>query len=719
MVWLVILFCSVLAAPSGGRKVLGDGNFKLISLGNKLLQTLRNDQGVSDKCIEGFKQLLYNLTDQFHLPLIVDMIDAFGKLEPGYLMGNGYSYGSYDECLGINMTQYCLATLVYTSGLGESIPSVRYELGMCLPQGCNKTDIEVMVNATQYFSLVGNVSCEVQKQSLYNIGAKVMIVVCFLFVLLVAIGTITDLLVTSLCNRATETLPVSVIPGPSLQSDAANPSLLCSKRITPLNFIIAFSLYKTVLMILATKQSPSAITSINGIRVMSMFWVIICHTHFWVLVLEGIDNSRYVLSDVAPRFTFQVITNGFFSVDSFFFLSGVLAAYLTLREMARRKGSFPFLMYYIHRYLRLTPTLVFVMFFAWFLTVHLADGPIYNRAVGEGSAFYEGCEKYWWTNILYINNLYPAGSNGKGGCMNWVWYLANDMQFFIVAPLMIVPLFHSLPVGLVCVSLFLVGSFTATGVISGYYNIQANMFASLLYSYVPDKNMDWIYVRPYHRIPPYIVGIVLGYLLYRKGQLPFGKQWNRLGYTILWVLAAVVCMSTLFGLYPTWHDHIPSLAENVIYLMFSSFAWSVGLAFVVFSCHNGYGGVINVFLSMKFWIPLSRLTFTAYLIHPVVLTVIFFSSSHQPFHYTDIAMAVYAVVAVVISYGVAAIIATCVEFPLANLESTLFRSLGVSARESTRQGTEVLVESQDQSEPPVIGTSLQPCVSPTQEHLCT
>ena len=715
MVWLVILFCSVLAASSGGSKVHGrDENFFQISLGNKLVQTLLNDPDISGKCIEGFKELLYNLTDQFHLPLIVDMVDAFGKLEPGYLMGNRYSYGSYDECLGINMTQYCLATLVHTSEQGEDIPSLRYELGMCLPQECTKTDIEVMVNATQYFSLAGNVSCEAQKWSSYNIGAKVMIAVCCLFVILVAIGTIIDLLVTSFCNRDSETLPVSVIPG-LVQSDATKNNL-CSKKSAPLNFIIAFSLYKTVPMILATKQSPSAITSINGIRVMSMFWVIICHTHFWVLVLEGIDNSRYVLSDVAPRFTFQVITNGFFSVDSFFFLSGVLATYLTLREMARRKGSFPILMYYIHRYLRLTPTLVFVMFFAWFLTVHLADGPIYNRTVGEGSAFYEGCEKYWWTNILYINNLYPVSSKG---CMNWLWYLANDMQFFIVAPLMIVPLFHSLPVGLVCVSLFLAGSFAATGVISGYYNIQANMFASLLYSYVPDKNIDWIYVRPYHRIPPYIVGIVLGYLLYRKARLPFGKQWNRLGYSILWVLAAVVCMSTLFGLYPTWHDHVPSLAENVIYLMFSSFAWGVGLAFVVFSCHNGYGGVINVFLSMKFWIPLSRLTFSAYLIHPVVLTVIFFSSSRQPFHYTDIAMAVYAAGAVVISYGIAAIIATCVEFPLANLESALFRSLGVSTRESTRQGTQVPVGSQNQSEPPASGISLRPCASPTQEHPCT
>ena len=301
MVWLVILFCSVLAAPSGGSKVRGgDENFFQMSLGNKLVQTLLNDPGISDKCIEGFKELLYNLTDQFHLPLIVDMIDAFGKLEPGYLVGNGYSYGSYDECFGINKTQYCLATLVHISEQGEDIPSLRYELGMCLPQRCTKTDIEVMVNATQYFSLAGNVSCEAQKQSSYNIGAKVMIAVCCLFAILVAIGTIIDLLVTSVCNRDSEILPVSVIPSP-VQSDAT----ICSKKSVPLNFIIAFSLYKTVPMILATKQSPSAITSINGIRVMSMFWVIICHTHFWVLVLEGIDNSRYVLSDVAPRFTFQ------------------------------------------------------------------------------------------------------------------------------------------------------------------------------------------------------------------------------------------------------------------------------------------------------------------------------------------------------------------------------------------------------------------------------
>ena len=181
-----------------------------------------------------------------------------------------------------------------------------------------------------------------------------------------------------------------------------------------------------------------------------------------------------------------------------------------------------------------------------------------------------------------------------------MWYLANDMQFFVVAPLMIVPLYYNWIVGLVCVGLFLAGSFAASGFSAGYYSIQANSFAPFAYGRYPDPNADALYFRPYHRIPPYLVGIVLGYLLYRKARFPFSKILNWISYIVLWLLATGLCLSTVYGLYPTWHQHIPSLAENVIYLMFSRFAWGVGLAFVIFACHNGYGGVINTFLSMKF-----------------------------------------------------------------------------------------------------------------------
>ena len=43
--------------------------------------------------------------------------------------------------------------------------------------------------------------------------------------------------------------------------------------------------------------------------------------------------------------------------------------------MAHRKGKFPFVTYYLHCILRLTPTYMFVLFLFWFLTVHLGHGP--------------------------------------------------------------------------------------------------------------------------------------------------------------------------------------------------------------------------------------------------------------------------------------------------------------------------------------------------------
>jgi peptidoglycan/LPS O-acetylase OafA/YrhL len=87
---------------------------------------------------------------------------------------------------------------------------------------------------------------------------------------------------------------------------------------------------------------------------------------------------------------------------------------------------------------------------------------------------------------------------------------------------------------------------------------------------------------------------------------------------------------------------------------------------------------------MGFWVPLSRLTFNAYLVHPIVLTVIF-GSIRQPIQYNDVTQAVYAIAAVVLSYGFAAVVAAFIEFPLSNVEATVFKILGFGARESVRQ----------------------------------
>lgn len=48
-------------------------------------------------------------------------------------------------------------------------------------------------------------------------------------------------------------------------------------------------------------------------------------------------------------------------------------------------------------------------------------------------------------------------------------------------------------------------------------------------------------------------------------------------------------------------------------------AWPTALSFIVFACHFGYGGVVNWFLSLGQWQPISRLTYSVYITHVLVL----------------------------------------------------------------------------------------------------
>ena len=525
-----------------------------------------------------------------------------------------------------------------------------------------------------------------------------MIFVCIIIGSVVAVSTIVDLLLR-LWKENKIQLFIGMIPDvstnngdenstsdqkPLLPKPVATPKK--AKKCNPTDWIQAFSLYKTIPTVLSTKQTSAAITCLNGIRVISMFWVILGHVHL-VVSLIGVDNSLDI-KDVMGRFSFQAVNNAYVSVDSFFLLSGVLLAYLTLRQMKRRNGRFPFVMFYVHRYLRLTPVYAFVLFFTWFLIMHLAGGPSFT-AYYVGGPNWNNCEKYWWTNLLYINNFYPWKLSEE--CLNWSWYLANDMQFFIISPLIIIPMYFLFPLGAAIAGIFLFVSFLVTAVLTGVFDLQPNSLAVLAYNYtapnVTADSQDLLYIKPYHRIQPYLVGLVLGYLLYKRVRIPFNRFFKLGSYLFMWGLAIIFCTSTLYGLYGTWHGHVPSLVENIFYNTFSRFTWAVGLALLVFICHNGYGGWVNTFLSMKIWTPLSRLTFNAYLVHPVVVIVVF-GSARKAVHYMDVNMAVYAIACVAISFGVAFIVAVCVEFPFGNLEMAFFKIFGVGNRESTRTDTE-------------------------------
>ena len=640
-------------------------------------------------------------------------LDSFGKPGSGILQGATSFEGAFDECLGLKTDvpmQYCLMG-VAIARLADSKPVFTFYEGICVPQDCTPDDvfypIKKFIKTENYMIFVNEMAggqpfytCTPQGKTPYNAGAIIMIVLCCILVLLTAAGSIFHLFYDyyeGLQEAKKEMSPMHTqnAQGASVQNSETEP-LLASVRKPRNTFgsrfktflkdcLIGFSLYKNIPVLMSTHQPAAAINNLNGMRVISMFWVILGHTYYFLLILGGIGNLLYAFESFMPLFSAQAVTNAFFAVDSFFYISGFLVAYLTFREMKRRKGSFPFLTYYLHRILRLTPTYMFVLFFFWFLTNHLAKGPRVPNAAGPGSGQYESCVKYWWTNLLYINNFYPTNFGDE--CMGWTWYLANDMQFFVITPLFLITLYASLPIGLISIAITLLASMGVSGFIGGFYEFPANVFHNLYAGVTQDPRQPTvdtaIYGKPYCRIGPYLVGILLGYIIFKNYRTTFSKQLNWIIHLVLWGVAIIVGMSVVYGFYGSYHGHEVSKAGNIAYFMLARPAWGVALAIVTYVCHHGYGGPINKFLSLPLWVPLSRLTFNAYLVHEIVLEVIF-GNLREPMSYVPTTMAIFCIGTVVLSYGAAVLVTIFVEFPVSNIEMAAFKLFGVKTRESTR-----------------------------------
>jgi len=84
--------------------------------------------------------------------------------------------------------------------------------------------------------------------------------------------------------------------------------------------------------------------SLNGVRVMSMLAVMLGHTVMYYLF--G-DNSLFFLDFAINNWSFQLVIQAIYAVDTFFFLSGFLVAYLSLRVNKSNYISAP--SYFIQR----------------------------------------------------------------------------------------------------------------------------------------------------------------------------------------------------------------------------------------------------------------------------------------------------------------------------------------------------------------------------------
>lgn len=583
------------------------------------------------KMIFGVKQLK---------PWAIKMLDASGKMPEGLFHGSLTAFGDMGECLEVRAInrrlngkleeyfqgQYCAMNLrfklppkparyspkTFLKNLTDQVPLYKALLGdvsvgyfyftpirmaLCVPSTCTQTDIQTLGMAVGDLAQIDVTVpfCEKREPTRYTTLQLIAMAILAFFFCMVLLGTFLDVAPRLLHSWANEDI---VAPYADEKDSGIRKNLV-------LDVLLSFSAFSNGKRLLSTRTGIGALEALHGMRVITMAWIILGHTFFYKsYVLSG---GLFEALEYGKSFPFQLVLNVFPAVETFVTMSGILVAYTSLQKLEKYQGSFNPFSYFLHRYLRLTPAFILVSLLMILLPL-TGSGPVWNETL---QPYAQACEKRWWTNILYIGSWFHR----EDMCLPHGWYLSCDMHYYIIAPIIFISMYKRPSLSFTLLAGMGAASIIGVGVLTYMWQ-----FPPIPIFVDPDPDhfnefMSFIGYRPYTHLTAFCIGMATGYFLYKNRKL----HMNRVARLLGWMAAALVNATVVFGVY-NWNAYEePSLSVAVAYAALSRTAWALGIAWMVVACATGNGGFINQVLSWRAFVPLSRLTYLVYLVHPLLI----------------------------------------------------------------------------------------------------
>eukprot|EP00343_Euplotes_focardii_P007471 CAMPEP_0205818724 /NCGR_PEP_ID=MMETSP0206-20130828/748_1 /ASSEMBLY_ACC=CAM_ASM_000279 /TAXON_ID=36767 /ORGANISM="Euplotes focardii, Strain TN1" /LENGTH=582 /DNA_ID=CAMNT_0053111403 /DNA_START=329 /DNA_END=2077 /DNA_ORIENTATION=+ len=422
---------------------------------------------------------------------------------------------------------------------------------------------------------------------------------------------------------------------------------------------------------------------LNGVRVLSICWIILGHS-FAFVQFSSLSNSS-TLSTLYDSDMFAIIPGGEFAVDTFFYLSGFLTFYLLTSKLYPKKGNIglvnTFLIYF-HRYYRLIFPLVFVQFFTMFVIRYFGDGPIYRQ---NWDLLNQNCFDNPWSNFLFINNFIPWQL--ADACIGWVWYLANDMQFFIMSPPIIYLYCKNRLIGKSMVGMLIFLSMLSTGIITIIGNLSIQNESTKI-----KHAGDLMYNKPWARMGAYFVGAIFGLSYFelanknKYGELT-NSMFNRIYdilrnsvYVSLLVCAVGIGLTALF-IFPfnnfyrctatnTSESHCWGSFSSFLFNFFSRPFFVLGVGLIIAPTFVGRLRAIKGFLGAQGFVVLARLNYMVYMIHCLVLFH-YLNNTRAGIYATNVSQWFFAIGAIFVSFMIAIPVTLLCEVPFMNLEKNV------------------------------------------------
>ncbi|XP_043470723.1 nose resistant to fluoxetine protein 6-like isoform X2 [Leptopilina heterotoma] len=525
------------------------------------------------------------------------LIDASTKIPAGLFEGNAVDLGMYDECIKVRGNssrniiitgRHCIYKLNFV--IHDVVLDLKPTFGMCLPSTCDVDDVVNIIDGINKFLHKKGlnestnietemVTCSHLKKEALSTGSIIFLTVLSIILLFLLICTILKLMHNWL--------------------EAKNYNLNIIKHLSQ------FSLINSSLRILSLKKQNNTISSIHGIRALSILWIVYGHELFFSVMTSFVNSLDFM--NWAQSWRSVYLALAIYAVDTFFLLSGFLLSYLFLKKMAHCK-TFNIFEFYFHRYIRLTPALAALVLITIFIVPHLGSGPRWEGDIIANVS--TKCENSWWKILLYVQNYAGETPAENLFCLGHLWYLSVDMQLFWLSPFIIYPLARKPIIGLILLGLAFVASIATPAIIVAKYEL---LFSTLNFSLL-EKMSDTAnkyYVVTHCRASPWLVGIFVGYIMATKKSKPKRKI------VIFGWSVAIICF-----IFCTW-GHLATLRPGYVYnvtleTVFASmghFIWASGVAWIIYACHHGAGGFIDKFLSMSIFLPISKISYSLYLLH--------------------------------------------------------------------------------------------------------
>ncbi|XP_066999865.2 nose resistant to fluoxetine protein 6 [Anabrus simplex] len=574
-------------------------------------------------CLKHIRALIDGVREREYWAL--NMVDASMKISDGLLFFATWYVGNYEQCLRIQNVktdsgsfsgQHCMARFctadgecvermsdtikkgiplmeqIETGHIGEdliakakvAVNTSSVHIGFCMPSTCNSSDLENLLNAA-ISQVTKEVHTNVHPEDCHTTKAPDFEVIDY-----VTLGLFSAILALIICSTLYDVT----------HQDASN----CSE------LYIVFSAYTNLKKLMSTSETNNNknLGCLHGIRFFSIAYVILGHTYVNYALIP-LHNPKMPDEFMQSWNSIWVMT-GVFSVDTFFLLSGLLLCYIFFNVMTERK-SINYRTFYMHRFIRLTPTLVAVLLIHVSLAKRLNIGPMWNEV------FLEDCSDVWWQVLLYIRNNFH-----RSKCMLHTWYVSADTQLYCLSPLLLTTLWKNPRQGKKLLALGLFLGWFIPFTYAYVWEIPCPITPFVLLENKKKLQSGHLYRSTETRFAPWIMGIWLGYIMHRikTGQLTI--KMNKRVVAVLWFYVFIVAIGCAVSLHPymvtkhVYRRFVDSFYNSTIRIL-----WTSAVALTIIACTTGYGGPFNNMLSHRWWAPWSRLTYAIYLIHPTILKV--------------------------------------------------------------------------------------------------